>query len=87
MIRWLNTDRQTKNKEKQKKEEQKCSKMGGHIMKQFLFGNYVGWDFDLNILLMHTHLKSIMYGFRMRIIFLNKLDTVYIIYCIWYNEV
>ena len=33
-------------------------------MKQFLFGNYVGWDFDLNILLMHTHLKSIMYGFR-----------------------
>lgn len=51
-------------------------------MKQFLFGNYVGWDFDLNILLMHTHLKSIMYGFRMRIIFLNKFDTVYIIYCI-----
>ena len=24
-------------------------------MKQFLFGNYVGWDFDLNILLMHAH--------------------------------
>ena len=87
MVEHRQTDRQTKNKEKQKKEEQKCSKMGGHIMKQFPFGNYVGWDFDLNILLMHTHLKSIMYGFRMRIIFLNKLDTVYIIYCIWYNEV